>query len=325
MIFWLMTVGCGANLDFMIHNGKHCSIIDEVLCNEESYWDKLCVTCEEEYPWDQEYEWMETTISNGETVRAIDINTIVDLDFETEDGMGTLDAYFIPAHGENAALADTTLIYSHGNRGGIEHYLPRIRMLHEWGVNILAWDYRGYGKSSSSDDPTAYPTQDQFLSDSRLAVDVLRPSAPNPDKVFLYANSVGGIPAVEQAIHAQEDICALFMEAAWTSMRQTTIAISTNNLPGGYLSEGKFENDQKIKAFNGPVFYLHGSLDNRFPIEHVEENYNNAPGPKELWALEGIYHGIQNGGVPEAGLTQYYEKMTAFLEEKAPECLTSID
>ena len=151
MIFWLMTVGCGANLDFMIHNGKHCSIIDEVLCNEEPYWDKLCVTCEEEYPWDQEYEWMEATISNGESIRAIDINTIVDLDFETEDGVSTLDAYFIPAHGENAALADTTLIYSHGNRGGIEHYLPRIRMLHEWGVNILAWDYRGYGKSSSSE------------------------------------------------------------------------------------------------------------------------------------------------------------------------------
>jgi len=319
MMFWFMTIGCGANLDFMIHNGKHCSLIDDFLCTEKDYWDQLCTPCEEELPWDKEYEWMESTISNGETIRGIDPATVIDLDFDTEDGAGTLDAYFIPAHGENAELAETTLLYSHGNYGGIEHYVPRLQMLHEWGVNILVWDYRGYGKSSIE----THPTQDQFLADARQAIDVLLASAPNPDKVFLYANSVGGIPAVEQAIHAQDSICALFMEAAWTSMRQTTIAVSTNNLPGGYLSEGKFENDIKIKSYNGPVFYLHGSLDNRFPIEHVEENFNNAPGPKDLWVLDGIYHGIENGGVPEAGLTQYYEHMTAFLREKAPACLTS--
>ncbi|MEC7987547.1 MAG: hypothetical protein VX278_20440, partial [Myxococcota bacterium] len=148
MMLWFFTIGCGANLDGMIHNGTPCDQITEALCNDEPYWDRLCVPCEEEYPWDKEYEWQETTLTNGETIRDIDADTVVDLDFETNDGAGTLDAYFIPSHGENPLLANTTLIYSHGNRGGIEHYLPRIRMLHEWGVNILVWDYRGYGKSS---------------------------------------------------------------------------------------------------------------------------------------------------------------------------------
>ena len=319
MIAWFL-VGClGANLDFLIHNGHHCSIVDEELCTSGNYWDRVCTTCDEEYEWDKEFEWMESTISNGETIRGIDITTLTDLDFETEDGAGTLDAYFIPSHGENPALAQTTLLYSHGNKAGIEHYLPRLQMLHEWGPNILVWDYRGYGKSSID----THPTPDQFLADARLALSTLQEHAPDPDKLVLYANSLGGIPAVEQAINNEEAICALFMESAWTSMRQNTQALATTNLPGGYLSEGKFENDEKIKLYNGPVFYMHGSVDIKFIIEHVEENYNNAPGPKDLWVLEGINHGISTGGVPEAGLTEYYDRMLGFLQDKAPSCLTT--
>jgi pimeloyl-ACP methyl ester carboxylesterase len=309
------------DLDFLIHNGRHCSIVEEETCADGDYWDLICTSCEDEYDWNREFEWMESTVSNGETIRGIDPTTITSLDFETEDGAGTLDAYFIPAHGENEALAQTTILYNHGNFAGIEHYLPRIQMLHEWGVNILVYDYRGYGKST----PDGHPSPDQFLADARLALSTLRESAPDPQKLIIYANSLGAIPAVEQAISAEEPPCALFMEAAWTSMRQNAQAFATTNLPGGFLSQGKFENDEKIKRYDGPVFYMHGSVDIKFTIEHVEENHNNAPGPKDLWILEGINHGISNGGVPEAGITEYYDKMFSFLNEKASSCLTTAE
>ena len=319
MMIWMLSGCLHADLDFLIHNGRHCSIIDEDLCTSGDEWDLLCSTCEEEYVWNKEYEWMDSTISNGETIRPIDPNTVVNLDFDTEDGEGTIDAYFIPSHGENPALSQTTVLYNHGNFAGIEHYLPRLQMLHEWGVNILVWDYRGYGKTSIE----THPSPDQFLADARLALSTLRSNAPDPEKLILYANSLGGIPALEQAISAENPPCALFMEAAWTSMRQNAQAFATTNLPGGYLSQGKFENDEKIKRYDGPVFYMHGSIDIKFIIEHVEENYNNAPGPKDLWILEGINHGISNGGVPEAGITEYYERMLGFLSAKAPSCLTT--
>lgn len=319
MIAWML-IGClHADLDFLVHNGRHCSIVDDALCTEGNEWDLICATCEEEYIWNKEYEWMESTVSGGETIRGIDPSTVVNLDFATEDGEGTLNAYFIPSHGENPALAQTTIIYNHGNYAGIEHYMPRLQMLHEWGVNILVWDYRGYGKSM----PENHPSPDQFLSDARLAYSTLRTNAPDPSKIIIYGNSLGGIPAVEQAISAENAPCALFMEAAWTSMRQNAQAFATTNLPGGFLSQGKFENDEKIKLYEGAVFYMHGSIDIKFPIEHVEENYNNAPGPKDLWILEGINHGISNGGVPEAGISAYYEKMSTFLDEKASSCLSA--
>ena len=44
-------------------------------------------------------------------------------------------------------LAETTIVYNHGRYASIDHYMPRIQMLHELGVNVYVWDYQGYGKS----------------------------------------------------------------------------------------------------------------------------------------------------------------------------------
>ena len=313
MFLW----ACHVDLDFMIHNGRHCSIVDEALCTEGDEWDRICASCEEPYSWDAEYNWMASTISQGESIRGIDPNSVQSISLETDDTLGVLDAYFIPSHGENDELADVTILYNHGNYAGIEHYIPRLQMLHEWGVNILVWDYRGYGKSM----PETHPSPDQFLADARQAYRELYSYAIDPSKLIVYANSLGGIPAVEMVTTTENAPCALFMEAAWTSMRHNALAFSTANLPGGYLSQGKFENDIKIKDYNGPVFFMHGSIDIKFPIEHVQEVYENAPGPKDLWVLEGINHGISNGGVPEASLSEYYNHMYDFLTEHASSCL----
>ena len=164
-------------------------------------------------------------------------------------------------------------------------------------------------------------TPDEFLADSRWAYKTLRPNAVDPSKLIVYANSLGGIPGVEQVISTEDQPCALFMEAAWTSMRHNAMAFSTVNLPGGFLSQGKFENDKKILNYDGPVFYMHGSIDIKFPIEHVQEIYDSVTGPKDLWILEGVNHGISNGGVPEAGLTEYFSRMEGFLRTHAPTCL----
>ena len=55
MIIFL--AGClSADLDFLVHNGRHCSIVDEELCTSGDYWDLICATCEDEYEWGKEFE-----------------------------------------------------------------------------------------------------------------------------------------------------------------------------------------------------------------------------------------------------------------------------
>ena len=58
--------------------------------------------------------------------------------------------WFMPAK-EGAASAPT-LLFAHENAGNIGLRLPEYKLLHEHvGVNILAYDYRGYGYSDEAE------------------------------------------------------------------------------------------------------------------------------------------------------------------------------
>ncbi|TNE45659.1 MAG: hypothetical protein EP343_26280 [Deltaproteobacteria bacterium] len=306
--------GC-LNLDFMFHNGVHCSKISDKNCKNKEYWDKVCLTCEQSYDFGRKYEWMDGTLKDGESIRPIDPSKVVRHQVKTKDGEGTLDAYFIPSHGEVPEIAKTTILYNHGNYAGIEHYMPRLHMLYEAGYNIVVWDYRGYGKSM----PAKFPTQEQFLEDGKQIRDEAEKWAPDASKIIVYAYSLGGIPAVEMGIYKAG--CAMFLEAPFTSARTLVRSASTANMPEGFFSEGRFNNIEKIKSYKGPLFVMIGSIDRTFTTRSAQELYDNAPGTKDFWLLEGVDHGLKSGGVPEAGFTAYKDKMLQFLKTKAPSCL----
>src|SRR5437879_802654 len=41
-----------------------------------------------------------------------------------------------------------TLLFCHGNAGNISHRLDKVQLFHRMGLNILLFDYRGYGQSA---------------------------------------------------------------------------------------------------------------------------------------------------------------------------------
>jgi alpha-beta hydrolase superfamily lysophospholipase len=248
-------------------------------------------------------------------VRPIDPTSVGRQPVATEDGEGELDLYFIPSHGEVPALAETTVVYNHGNYAGLEHYQPRIRYLHEAGYAVLAWDYRGYGKSL----PETSPTGEQFFADARQIRELADEIVPDPDRIIVYANSLGSLPAIEMAQHAPG--CALFLEAPFVSLSAAARSNSTLSFGESFFSAGRFDAVENIAGHTAPVFLMQGSLDNKFPIEEAERLLVAAAGPTDQWVLEGVRHGISNLGVPEAGLSAYMERMRAFLDQHAPACL----
>jgi pimeloyl-ACP methyl ester carboxylesterase len=314
LIATLACSGC-LTLDSFVHNAVHCSNVSESTCNKDTVWDRVCTPCDESYDWNYAYPWMEPTLLEGETIRDMALETIVEARIPTNDGVGELDLYFIPSHGENPALANTTLVYNHGNYAGIEHYIPRIRMLHEAGYHLLIWDYRGYGKS----DPSSAPEPVEFVADSHQIASLIDDYAPDPTKVVVYANSLGGIPAVEMALHREP--CAMILEAPWTNLQQSAENYAQAALPSNFLSVGLYDNYQKIVDYQAPLFVMVGDEDNKFPVEDHQRLVDLAGGVAELWVLPGVKHGIANVGVPEAGLTEYFEQMQGFMERNAPTCL----
>lgn len=312
MIAALLSAGC-VNLDGFVYNPIHCSQVGPSTCEEvpegwDPDWSRTCTPCDQPYDWGIEYAWPEGMLAPGQTIRPIDPDTITHRRPTTEDGQGTLDVYFIPAHGEDPELADVTVVYNHGNFAGIEHYIPRVRLFHEAGYNTLVWDYRGYGKSQ----PDTPPTGAQFVADARQIRRLTDELAPDPARVLVYGVSLGGIPAVEMA--ADQGACALMLDAPFTSIHQIGETSAGVGLPESFLSQGHFENTEKITEYPGPVLGMVGSEDATFSPEDVRALVEASPGPHEVWVVEGAAHGIGEG-VPDMGLDAYLERMRSFLSE----------
>ena len=205
-----LLAGC-LSVDPFIHNGIPCDQVGPDTCREDTvFWDQVCLPCEDPYDWEESFDWFDTMLDEGDTVRTVSNESVVQATVAMDDGVGMLDTYFIPSHGDDPALANTTVLYNHGNFAGIEHYVPRLQVLHELGYNVLVWDYRGYGKSQ----PTTYPTVDEFLADARAIRAWAAGVVPDASRIILYAYSVGGIPAIEASV--ADPGCALIFEAAFT-------------------------------------------------------------------------------------------------------------
>jgi len=314
-------VSC-VTLDAMLpfHDNLHCSDVTPETCGgEPDPWDQICYRCDQPYDWAADYPWRDKSLDTLSTIRAIDDATIVDADFETEDGLATLDAYYIPAHGEVPELAGTTIVYNHGQFAGIEHYLPRVRLLHEIGFSVFVWDYRGYGKSQ----PNETPTTTQWMSDARQALETARLYAPDGARLVVYGFSVGGIPAGEMADTGPN--CAQIFEAAFVSVREQLKSNMAFGLPGSHLTAGEMETDIKLADTIRPTLIIQGTEDTRFRRETAENFYEALPDdvPKSLVFVDGAGHGIGgNGGVAEAGFGAYRDHLVTFLYEKAPACIS---
>jgi len=310
----LFLLGGCATLDSFVHGGIPCDDVGPDTCSESNnVWDNICVTCDEEYDWSKAYPWMDGTLAEGESIR--NPSDVTRFTLDTTDGLGALDGYFIPTHGEFPPYAKTTIVYNHGNYAGIEHYQPRVYMLHELGFNVLVWDYRGYGKSR----PVTSPSPEQFMADAVQIRDFADTVSPDVTRIIPYAFSLGGIPVMEMA--SERDNCAIILEAAFTSLGQVMSNNTATGMPATFLSSGDYEGTEKMANYGGPVFAMIGTKDRKFTVASWEEILEKATGPKELWVLDGVDHGIASRGVPEAGFTEYGTRILTFLETHAPACI----
>lgn len=85
----------------------------------------------------------------------------------TDVGVPRLKGWWIPA-APGAARARFTVIYLHGQDGNVGDTVDALARLHDAGVNVLAFDYRGYGDSQQ-----ARPSERNWRQDGEWAIDYL--------------------------------------------------------------------------------------------------------------------------------------------------------
>jgi abhydrolase domain-containing protein 17 len=183
-----------------------------------------------------------------------------------------------------------TVIHSHGNAEDLGDILPLLELIRGAGFAVIAYDYRGYGRSSGG--PGARRADEDALAAYRFAVDELR--IP-PARLILHGRSVGAGPALHVA--ARHQVGGVILESAFTSAYRVVTRI-------GLLPFDRFPNHRRIRRVRAPVLVIHGTADDVIPAAHGRRLHALAPGPRQALWVEGAGHNdvaaVAGDGYPAA-------------------------
>src|SRR5208282_1484953 len=198
------------------------------------------------------------------------------------------------------------LLWFHGNAENIGYGLEHLRMLAKIGVNILAVDYRGYGKSEGK------PDEAGVYHDADAAYDyLLKQHHFRAEDIFIYGHSLGGAVAVNLA--SRRPCGGLIIQSSFTSAR--AMARRMFAIPAiAYVVKSRFDSLQKIRDVHAPILIAHGTRDEVIPFAMGQQLFQVAPEPKRFYAIEGASH----NDALEVGGEHYLACLQRFVAESAP-------
>ena len=218
---------------------------------------------------------------------------------ESDDGV-QLHGWFVP--GER----DVTFLWLHGNGGNIAYHLEHLRDLRaNLGVNVLLFDYRGFGRSSG------IPAEKGLYRDARAALRYLKGRADvQPSRIVYFGQSLGTALAVELATHQAP--LGIVLEAPFPSgpyMAHRMLPF----LPmwfHRYLVPNRFDTAARIRRVKVPLLIVHGELDMTVPHEAGKAVLEAANEPKEMLTVPRAAHVDAHA----VGGSAYYAALQRFLD-----------
>jgi len=218
-----------------------------------------------------------------------------------------LNGWFFPAN-TNSPRAHLAVLICHGNAGNISHRLDLYKLLLAMGVNVFAFDYRGYGRSEGK------PSEAGTYQDAQSARSWLLARGFAGTNIIALGESLGGGVASELAL--RQPLGGLVLQSAFTSI----LDIGTELfpwLPVRIIATIKYDTRSKLPEIKVPVLVTHGPSDSVIPFHHAERNFAAANEPKLFWKLEGDHND------PVTTEREHYlkgfERFLAMVEHRQPE------
>jgi alpha-beta hydrolase superfamily lysophospholipase len=202
--------------------------------------------------------------------------------------------------------ADTapTVLYLHGARWNMNGSVFRISRFRELGFNVLAVDYRGFGKSTE-----LLPSEQSAAEDTRAAFAELVRRQPDAARRYVYGHSLGGALAVELASELAPDaVRGVIIESTFTSIPELARTMRWGWVPGIELVvTQRFDTAARIERVSAPLLILHGTGDNVVPHTMADELYQRAGSrDKHLVKIEGGNHsGVRGSAESRAAILEF--------------------
>lgn len=215
--------------------------------------------------------------------------------FSTANG-NLLHGWYVPGSGNG------TWLWFHGNGGNVGHRVSELELLHHrLGVNILVFDYQGYGKSQGT------PSEEGTYQDARAALAYLQQRhGPDAGPTVYYGHSLGTAIAVELAM--EHPPAGLVLVSPFISVSDMSRR-AYPWLPVSWLLKDRYNTLERISNVHCPLLVLHGAQDELVPVSHGEKLFQAAAEPKSFRALPQAGH----NDTFIAGGEAYWSAIEAFL------------
>jgi alpha-beta hydrolase superfamily lysophospholipase len=208
---------------------------------------------------------------------------------ETPDGISHR-VWVVPAAGEPRARV---LVFN-GNAGNKGHRLPLARNLAAEGLEVILFDYRGYGDTGGS------PSEEGLLTDAEAVAEI----AFDTDlPVVYFGESLGAGVATGLAIRRPPD--AMVLRSPFTSLAD--MARAHYLFVPTFLIRDRYPVEDQGKALEVPVLVVLGTSDTIVPPALSRRVFDAATGPKDMVEMEGLDHN-------DSGLSSSAELATAVVE-----------
>lgn len=172
----------------------------------------------------------------------------------TDAGAARLKGWWIPA-APGATLGRFTVVYLHGQDGNLGDTVDALARLHAVGVNVLAFDYRGYGESKF-----ARPSEAHWRQDTEWALEYLTGTRHiDAGTIVLDGTGLGANLALEVAA-AHPELAGVVLDAPSEAPMNAIFNDARARLvPARLLARDRYDLDAAATALRVPLLWFEQS------------------------------------------------------------------
>jgi len=201
----------------------------------------------------------------------------------------------LAAYWRPTSNATVTILHSHGNAEEIADITEFFEAYAAAGLNVLAYDYPGYGLSAGKPtEKTCYQAAERAY--AFLTQEMKIP----PETIIVLGRSLGSGPACYLA--EKYPIKGLIIESGFLSAPRVVTRYRI-------LPFDAFPNATRIPRITCPKLFLHGTEDPVIPFWHGRQLHESSLGMKEFYWIQGGGH---NDLQSVLGIKNYVARIHAF-------------
>jgi hypothetical protein len=212
----------------------------------------------------------------------MEIPGIADVAFPVDDGVGVSARFYLEDRG------CPNILFFYGNGEIAADYDELGPVYNRMGINFLAVDYRGYGRSSGTPTTTAM-MRDCHALFARVADWLKRHAFSGP--LFVMGRSLGSASAIELANAHPDGVSGLIIESGFALAAPLLRRLGIDPAAVGFKEETAFRHIEKIGRWHKPLLVIHAEFDHIIPFADGQALFDACPSPrKELLRIPGADH-----------------------------------